>query len=373
EDATLLRHALRYGTRQWGALEKSSLLPRRDNKSCCNRFLFLKKKFTESHRRWQEGREKRCSGERRGSPKQDKEGSSPSGRAADSVSTQSDHENPGTSAGAGASAEALEATPDTPPPQAPAESMTYGHLSLAACEWLFLGLGEPRDWPELHDAGAGSLGVPFTGTLNAGASSLGSAALEGAFGAGGSSIGAVSHALAGPGSGRFEGGGDRFPHPDGFPSLVSGDAAAPASAAAPARTLTFSSARHAPLSAALPGSFSAAHGTLYSPPSHQPSARQSPFPGQPAFARHPPFSGQSTSPTPAPGFPSVRGSFPPLATILARHASRLRADTTEAAPDTTSAAAAAAADFAVDGNACDSMAFGSLQAGTTDPSGAFLP
>ncbi|CAI5995279.1 unnamed protein product [Closterium sp. NIES-65] len=43
EDATLLRHALRYGTRQWGALEKSSLLPHRDNKSCCNRFLFLKK------------------------------------------------------------------------------------------------------------------------------------------------------------------------------------------------------------------------------------------------------------------------------------------------------------------------------------------
>ncbi|CAI5527834.1 unnamed protein product [Closterium sp. Naga37s-1] len=43
EDAMLLRHALRYGTRQWGALEKSSLLPHRDNKSCCNRFLFLKK------------------------------------------------------------------------------------------------------------------------------------------------------------------------------------------------------------------------------------------------------------------------------------------------------------------------------------------
>ncbi|CAI7848241.1 unnamed protein product, partial [Closterium sp. NIES-53] len=42
EDAVLLRHALRVGTKQWGALEKRGRLPLRDNKACCNRFIFLK-------------------------------------------------------------------------------------------------------------------------------------------------------------------------------------------------------------------------------------------------------------------------------------------------------------------------------------------
>jgi len=43
EDEVLLEHALQRGTRRWGELDASGRLPRRDNKSCCNRFLFLKK------------------------------------------------------------------------------------------------------------------------------------------------------------------------------------------------------------------------------------------------------------------------------------------------------------------------------------------
>ncbi|CAI5951591.1 unnamed protein product [Closterium sp. NIES-64] len=46
EDAVLLRHALRHGTRQWGRLVRGKQLLR-GNKACCNRFLFLKKKFTQ--------------------------------------------------------------------------------------------------------------------------------------------------------------------------------------------------------------------------------------------------------------------------------------------------------------------------------------
>ncbi|CAI5500483.1 unnamed protein product [Closterium sp. Naga37s-1] len=46
EDAVLLRHALRHGTRQWGRLVRGRQLAR-GNKACCNRFLFLKKKFTQ--------------------------------------------------------------------------------------------------------------------------------------------------------------------------------------------------------------------------------------------------------------------------------------------------------------------------------------
>ncbi|CAI7837714.1 unnamed protein product, partial [Closterium sp. NIES-53] len=41
EDAVLLRHALRHGTRQWGQLVRGKQLAR-GNKACCNRFLFLK-------------------------------------------------------------------------------------------------------------------------------------------------------------------------------------------------------------------------------------------------------------------------------------------------------------------------------------------
>ncbi|CAI7868826.1 unnamed protein product, partial [Closterium sp. NIES-54] len=41
EDAVLLQHALQCGTKQWGELEKSGQL-RRNNKSCCNRYIFLK-------------------------------------------------------------------------------------------------------------------------------------------------------------------------------------------------------------------------------------------------------------------------------------------------------------------------------------------
>ena len=43
EDAVLLYHALIRGTKHWGALEKSGMLPMRDNKACCNRYIFLKK------------------------------------------------------------------------------------------------------------------------------------------------------------------------------------------------------------------------------------------------------------------------------------------------------------------------------------------
>ncbi|GJP65192.1 hypothetical protein CLOP_g22098 [Closterium sp. NIES-67] len=48
EDAVLLRHALRCGTRQWGELGRSGQL-KWSGKSCCNRYIFLKRKFL--HRR----------------------------------------------------------------------------------------------------------------------------------------------------------------------------------------------------------------------------------------------------------------------------------------------------------------------------------
>ncbi|CAI7868815.1 unnamed protein product, partial [Closterium sp. NIES-54] len=41
EDAVLLRHALQCGTKQWGELERSGQL-KRSNKSCCNRYIFLR-------------------------------------------------------------------------------------------------------------------------------------------------------------------------------------------------------------------------------------------------------------------------------------------------------------------------------------------
>ncbi|CAI6009232.1 unnamed protein product [Closterium sp. NIES-65] len=42
EDAVLLRHALQCGTKQWGKLERSGQL-KRSNKSCCNRYIFLRR------------------------------------------------------------------------------------------------------------------------------------------------------------------------------------------------------------------------------------------------------------------------------------------------------------------------------------------
>ncbi|CAI5517305.1 unnamed protein product [Closterium sp. Naga37s-1] len=49
EDAVLLRHALQCGTKQWGELERSGQL-KRSNKSCCNRYIFLRRKFTHRFR-----------------------------------------------------------------------------------------------------------------------------------------------------------------------------------------------------------------------------------------------------------------------------------------------------------------------------------
>ncbi|GJP76057.1 hypothetical protein CLOP_g6448 [Closterium sp. NIES-67] len=46
EDAVLLRHALHCGTRRWGALGRSGRL-KRNNKSCCNRYIFLRRKFLD--------------------------------------------------------------------------------------------------------------------------------------------------------------------------------------------------------------------------------------------------------------------------------------------------------------------------------------
>ncbi|GJP30054.1 hypothetical protein CLOM_g3140 [Closterium sp. NIES-68] len=46
EDAVLLRHALHCGTRQWGMLGRRGQL-KRNNKSCCNRYIFLRRKFVQ--------------------------------------------------------------------------------------------------------------------------------------------------------------------------------------------------------------------------------------------------------------------------------------------------------------------------------------
>ncbi|CAI5966806.1 unnamed protein product [Closterium sp. NIES-64] len=55
EDAVLLRHALQCGTKQWGELERSGQL-KRSNKSCCNRYIFLRRKFLHrfQHQFWSE-------------------------------------------------------------------------------------------------------------------------------------------------------------------------------------------------------------------------------------------------------------------------------------------------------------------------------
>ncbi|CAI7812550.1 unnamed protein product [Closterium sp. NIES-54] len=49
EDAVLLRHALQCGTKQWGDLGRNGQL-KRSNKSCCNRYIFLRRKFTHRFR-----------------------------------------------------------------------------------------------------------------------------------------------------------------------------------------------------------------------------------------------------------------------------------------------------------------------------------
>ncbi|CAI5495515.1 unnamed protein product [Closterium sp. Naga37s-1] len=38
------------------------------------------------------------------------------------------------------------------------EPMTFGHLSLEACDWLFLGKGEAREWAELEEGGGSDAG-----------------------------------------------------------------------------------------------------------------------------------------------------------------------------------------------------------------------
>ncbi|CAI6009236.1 unnamed protein product [Closterium sp. NIES-65] len=55
EDAVLLRHVLQCGTKQWGELERSGQL-KRSNKSCCNRYIFLRRKFLHrfQHQFWSE-------------------------------------------------------------------------------------------------------------------------------------------------------------------------------------------------------------------------------------------------------------------------------------------------------------------------------
>lgn len=48
EDVVLLQHVAKYGTRHWSSLKARGILPHRDQKACCNRFLLLKRKFLHS-------------------------------------------------------------------------------------------------------------------------------------------------------------------------------------------------------------------------------------------------------------------------------------------------------------------------------------
>ncbi|CAI5478824.1 unnamed protein product [Closterium sp. Yama58-4] len=50
EDLILLQHVARHGTRNWGSLQASGLLPLRDQKACCNRFILLKKRCIKDKR-----------------------------------------------------------------------------------------------------------------------------------------------------------------------------------------------------------------------------------------------------------------------------------------------------------------------------------
>ncbi|CAI7791538.1 unnamed protein product, partial [Closterium sp. NIES-53] len=45
EDRKLLLHVAAHGTRQWRGVVNAGLLPGRDSKACCNRFIVLKRKF----------------------------------------------------------------------------------------------------------------------------------------------------------------------------------------------------------------------------------------------------------------------------------------------------------------------------------------
>jgi hypothetical protein len=44
EDLILLQHVAKHGTRHWASLQANGLLPLRDQKACCNRFILLKKR-----------------------------------------------------------------------------------------------------------------------------------------------------------------------------------------------------------------------------------------------------------------------------------------------------------------------------------------
>ena len=48
EDFHLLRHVARHGTKHWSLLQACDVLPHRDQKACCNRFILLKRKFFQS-------------------------------------------------------------------------------------------------------------------------------------------------------------------------------------------------------------------------------------------------------------------------------------------------------------------------------------
>ncbi|CAI5478410.1 unnamed protein product [Closterium sp. Yama58-4] len=50
EDLILLQHVAKHGTRNWGSLQISGLLPIRDQKACCNRFILLKKRCIKDKR-----------------------------------------------------------------------------------------------------------------------------------------------------------------------------------------------------------------------------------------------------------------------------------------------------------------------------------
>ncbi|CAI6001180.1 unnamed protein product [Closterium sp. NIES-64] len=50
EDLILLQHVAKHGTRNWGSLQIGGLLPIRDQKACCNRFILLKKRCIKDKR-----------------------------------------------------------------------------------------------------------------------------------------------------------------------------------------------------------------------------------------------------------------------------------------------------------------------------------
>jgi len=49
----LLRHVAMQGTRNWGSLKAAGVLPSRDQKACCNRFILLRRKFLQARSRGQ--------------------------------------------------------------------------------------------------------------------------------------------------------------------------------------------------------------------------------------------------------------------------------------------------------------------------------